>query len=39
MISGPKSPFEIIIPSDQLDYFDEKEEEIENKGEGLDQVA
>ncbi|MFL1459127.1 DEAD/DEAH box helicase family protein [Acinetobacter baumannii] len=35
LISGPKSPFKIITPSDQPDYFDE----VEDEGEGLDQVA
>ncbi|MCK0899010.1 hypothetical protein BFR88_00810 [Acinetobacter pittii] len=37
VISGPDSPLEMIIHSDQPDYFDEGE--IENKGEGLGQVA
>ena len=45
LISGPKSPFKIITPSDQPDYFDEVEDEDEiegegeGEGEGLDQVA
>ncbi|MGQ1395535.1 DEAD/DEAH box helicase family protein [Acinetobacter baumannii] len=39
LISGPKSPFEMITPSDQLDYFDEEEIENKSEGEGLDQVA
>ncbi|OCZ31387.1 hypothetical protein BFR69_07535 [Acinetobacter pittii] len=37
VISGPNLPLEMIIHTDQPDYFDEGE--IENKGEGLGQVA
>lgn len=37
LISGPDSPLEMIIHTDQPDYFDEGE--IGNKGEGLGQVA
>lgn len=37
VISGPNSPLEMIIQPDQPDYFNEGE--IENEGEGLDQVA
>ncbi|OCY60348.1 hypothetical protein BFR79_02735 [Acinetobacter pittii] len=37
VISGPNLPLEMIIHTDQPDYFDEGE--VENKGEGLGQVA